>query len=148
MSLIRIIFEDISIDWRHTASLWLEEDGEEKDEFVGNHLQTHQAYILLIAIHKKDLHMLKYLWEVRGHDMWCIVHLEVVLNFIILSNWVTGLNFIFESPITQAIVMLLPNIDRCFFIDNIIGDFMLKSNLEPENESGFSKTNFFGKINS
>ena len=67
--------------------------------------------------------MLKFLWEFRGHEMWTICHLEQVLNYAIKLNWVKGFKAILDSTVSHAIVANLNTYDRCFLVENLIGDF-------------------------
>jgi hypothetical protein len=67
--------------------------------------------------------MLMYLWKERGNQMWTVCHLEQVLNYAIKLNWVKAVKAILDSTVSHAIVANLNTNDRCFLVENLIGDF-------------------------
>ena len=63
-----------------------------------------------------------YLWTER--------HFERVMRYLIESEWTDGIKIMLKSLVTHAMVKAFNGNERCFFVENMIGDIFSMKNSE------------------
>ncbi len=57
--------------------------------------------------------MLNYLWETYGTYIWNHKHFYIVMNFIIESEWLEGIQILMRNKTTHNMLKALSSQERC-----------------------------------